>query len=84
LRQHPAGYALVLLDLTMPGMNGEATFRALREIRDDLRVLLMSGYNEQDVTRMFLGRGPAGFLQKPFRADELYARVADTLHAQSM
>jgi len=84
LRQHPADYALVLLDLTMPGMNGEATFRALREIRDDQRVLLMSGYNEQDVTRMFLGRGLAGFLQKPFRADELYARVADTLHAQSM
>jgi FixJ family two-component response regulator len=38
-------------------------------------VILMSGYNEQEVTRLFVGRGLAGFLQKPFRADELLERV---------
>jgi PAS domain S-box-containing protein len=75
----PTRYSLVLLDLTMPGMDGQATFRALREIRDDVRVLLMSGYNEQEVTRLFVGRGLAGFLQKPFRAEDLYAKVASTL-----
>ena len=78
-RANPSRFVLVLLDLTMPGMDGQATFRTLREVRPDVRVLLMSGYNEQEVTRLFVGRGLAGFLQKPFRADELYDRVAVTL-----
>ena len=78
-RTDPDNYALVLLDLTMPGLGGEETFRALRELRPDLRVVLMSGYNEHEVTRLFVGRGLAGFLQKPFRADELYATVARIL-----
>lgn len=71
----PSQFALVLLDLTMPNMNGEDTLRALRHIRPDLGVLLMSGYNEQDVARMFAGRELSGFLQKPFSASELYAAV---------
>ncbi len=78
-RTHPDDYSLVLLDLTMPGLGGEDTFRALRELRPNLRVVLMSGYNEHEVTRLFVGRGLAGFLQKPFRADELYATVARIL-----
>ncbi len=78
-RADPARFALVLLDLTMPGMDGQSTFRALRDLRKDVRVLLMSGYNEQEVTRLFVGRGLAGFLQKPFRAEELYERVVATL-----
>jgi len=72
-------YELILLDLTMPGIGGEATFRQIRESSNGQRVLLMSGYNEQEVTQRFVGRGLAGFLQKPFRADELYATVARTL-----
>ncbi|WP_411279981.1 PAS domain-containing protein [Gemmatimonas sp.] len=75
----PNAFDLVLLDLTMPNMNGEETLRALREVNPTVNVLLMSGYNEQDVTRMFAGRNLSGFLQKPFRADELYASVARSL-----
>ena len=81
-RADPDGFALVLLDLTMPGMSGEAAFGALRELRPDVPVVLMSGYNEQEVTRIFEGRGLAGFLQKPFRADELYSTVARALHIE--
>ena len=77
--QQPGAFDLVLLDLTMPIMNGEETLRALRAISPTVNVLLMSGYNEQDVTRMFEGRRLSGFLQKPFRADELYASVARSL-----
>ncbi len=79
VRAHPDDFLLVLLDLTMPGVGGEETFHALRELRPNLRVVLMSGYNEHEVTRLFVGRGLAGFLQKPFRADELYATVARIL-----
>ncbi len=67
----PQRFRLVLLDLTMPDMDGEETFRELRRIAPHLKVILMSGYNEQEVTRQFVGRGLAAFLQKPFRAEEL-------------
>ncbi len=78
-RLQPNAFDLVLLDLTMPNMNGEETLRALREVNPSVNVLLMSGYNEQDVTRLFAGRNLSGFLQKPFRAEELYASVARSM-----
>ena len=65
----------VVLDMTMPRMSGEETFRELRRLRADVRVLLSSGYNEQDATNRFAGKGLAGFLQKPYRAGEIIARV---------
>ena len=60
------GIACVLLDLTMPGMSGEQTFDSLKEIDPDVQVVLCSGYNENDATQHFKGKGLAGFLQKPF------------------
>jgi signal transduction histidine kinase len=56
----------VILDLTMPEMGGEEVFRELRRLGSDARVILSSGYNEQDVTQRFVGKGLAGFLQKPY------------------
>jgi len=70
---------LVLLDLTMPVMDGEETLRALRAIRADIRVLLSSGYNRQDTTARFAGEGLAGFLQKPWTAPDLQDAVARIL-----
>ncbi len=61
----------VVLDLTMPRMGGERALREMRKVRDDVPVILTSGYNEQEVTQMFTGQGLAGFLQKPFRVAEL-------------
>ncbi len=72
-------FRLVLLDLTMPDMGGDETFRELRRIAPLLKVVLMSGYNEQEVTRQFVGRGLAAFLQKPFRAEELDGAVQRVL-----
>ena len=69
----------VLLDLTMPQLDGEGTFRALRALRPDVRVLLMSGFNEQDAIGRFIGEGPAGFLQKPFDTESLRARLQEIL-----
>lgn len=68
-REDPAKFDLVMLDLLMPGMSGEDVFRELRAIRPDLRVLLISGYNEGDILRR-LGGGPAlNFLAKPYTRD---------------
>jgi two-component system, cell cycle sensor histidine kinase and response regulator CckA len=69
--EDPTRFRLVLLDLTMPDMDGEATLNEFRRVAPLLKVILMSGYNEQEVTRKFVGRGMAAFLQKPFRAEDL-------------
>ena len=68
----------VLTDLTMPRMGGLETFRELRRLDPACPVVLISGYNEQEVIQDFLGQGLAAFVQKPFvRADLMRAmRVA--------
>jgi PAS domain S-box-containing protein len=56
----------VILDLTMPEMGGEEVFRELRRLCQDVRVILSSGYSEQEVTKRFAGKKIAGFIQKPY------------------
>ena len=62
---------VVLLDLAMPRMDGQETLRRLRESSPNVPVLLMSGYDEDNVTGGALSHGASGFLQKPFRAADL-------------
>ncbi len=78
-RADPSRIALVLLDLTMPHLDGAATFRELRRIQPGVRAILMSGYNEQTVTAQFAGKGIAGFIQKPFRVSQLRDAVQAAL-----
>ena len=66
---------LVILDLTMPHMDGEQCFRELRQIRPDIKVIISSGYNEQEVTQKFVGKGLAGFIQKPYKLSVLKAAI---------
>jgi PAS domain S-box-containing protein len=63
--------AIVILDLTMPHMDGEQCFRELRQLKPDIKVIMSSGYNEQEVTQKFVGKGLAGFIQKPYRLSTL-------------
>ncbi len=65
-RADPNRFTLVLMDLTMPHLDGEQAFTALRQIRGDVRVVLMSGFNEQEVSSRCSCKGVSGFLQKPF------------------
>jgi PAS domain S-box-containing protein len=66
VRERGDTLAAVLLDLTMPDMDGETAFREIRAVRPDLPIVLMSGYNQQEALARFAGKGIAGFLQKPF------------------
>jgi two-component system cell cycle sensor histidine kinase/response regulator CckA len=75
-REHASEVVVVLLDMTMPEMNGEETFREIRRIRPDVPVILSSGYNEIEATRRFCAKGLAGFLQKPFTPDELTQKLS--------
>jgi CheY-like chemotaxis protein len=70
---------LVILDLTMPQLDGEACFRELRLMKPEVKVILSSGYTEQDVVNLFAGQGLAGFIQKPYTSEELIAKVRDVL-----
>jgi len=74
-RVHADVISCVLLDLTMPRMDGEETFRELRRINPEACVILMSGFNEQEAGARFVGKGLAGFLQKPFTPAELRERL---------
>jgi two-component system cell cycle sensor histidine kinase/response regulator CckA len=71
LRQRGSRFDLVLLDLTMPGMDGYATFTALRQLQPDQRIVVFSGYSAQDTKQRFAGQNLNGFLQKPFSTDSL-------------
>lgn len=53
---------VVLLDLTMPHMDGDEAFRQIRIINGEVPVIMTSGYNEQDAISRFAGRNIAGFI----------------------
>jgi len=71
----------VVLDLTMPRLDGVDVMRLLRRLSPDVRVLLMSGYSDDEVKQRFAGEHISGFLQKPFQNKELTTRVAALLRA---
>lgn len=73
--QHHQELKAVLLDMTMPHLNGEEAFGEMRRLNPKVPVILASGYNEQDATTRFSGKGLAGFIQKPFRMQKLLDRV---------
>jgi CheY-like chemotaxis protein len=73
--KHSTTVSGVILDLSMPGMSGEKTYDALVEIDPNVRILLTSGYPEKDSRQQFGDRPLAGFIQKPFRAPELFKRA---------
>ncbi len=70
---------LVLLDLTMPRMDGEETLNALRTLNPNLPVILTSGYTEPAASSGASPRGANGFIQKPYLFDQLSEVVRKTL-----
>ena len=68
---------VVILDLTMPRMDGEQCFQRLRQLSPDVAVIMSSGYNEQEVRLKFAGKGLAGFIQKPYNLTSLRSGLKD-------
>jgi CheY-like chemotaxis protein len=75
--------SLVLLDMTMPVMDGEETFRELKTISPRVKVILSSGFNEVEAVRRFAGKGLAGFIQKPYSSAVLVGKVETILKGKS-
>ncbi len=70
---------LVLLDLTMPEMSGKEVMDALREINKDVKIIITSGYSEDEVHAVLGPTAIAGFLQKPYRLKSLIQLVQKSL-----
>jgi CheY-like chemotaxis protein len=83
-RKRPRHFDLILLDLTMPFMDGEETFGRLRSIRPDVVVLLSTGFIAQERLDRMLTAGMAGFLRKPHRPSELVANIQAILDSVKM
>lgn len=65
-QEHADEIVCVILDLTMPRMDGIAAYRELRRICPDLKVILSSGFNRQEATQRFTDQSLAGFIRKPY------------------
>jgi CheY-like chemotaxis protein len=71
--------SLVLLDLTMPLLGGEDALRELWRVRPDVKIVLSSGFNEAEAIQRFAGQRLSGFIQKPYTAAQLAAKVKTVL-----
>jgi CheY-like chemotaxis protein len=69
---------LVMLDMVMPEKNGNQTFREIKEIRAETKVLICSGYGKEHYVQELIDEG-AGFLQKPFHHMDLIHKVKEML-----
>ncbi len=78
-RRHADEIALVLLDLKMPKMGGEAALPEIRRIRADAKVVLCSGYSEKIAAEMLGGESPWRFLQKPVRLARLRQLIGEVM-----
>ncbi|RLB08165.1 MAG: oxidoreductase, partial [Deltaproteobacteria bacterium] len=74
---------LVILDMIMPGMGGGETFDSLRLINSSVKVLLSSGYSVESQAQNILERGCNGFIQKPFRIEDLSLMIRKVLDSAS-
>ncbi|MGD2015424.1 MAG: PAS domain S-box protein [Desulfobacterales bacterium] len=70
---------LVIMDMIMPGMSGGETFDRLRNINQDIKVLLSSGYSLNGQATQILRRGCDGFIQKPFNLNQLAEKIGSII-----
>lgn len=78
-RAHAEKIRAVLLDLTMPVMDGQEAFEEISAIRNDVPVILSSGYTESESVGRFNTRPPDAFIQKPFWPSELVKKFREVL-----
>jgi PAS domain S-box-containing protein len=77
--KNPEDVDLILLDQGMPGMDGMETLTRLREIRPDVRVLLITGLSQSEEIQKALKQGAFGIIQKPFRLEDLSDKIREAL-----
>lgn len=73
---------VILLDMMMPHMSGEEALKMLRGVNDNIRVILSSGFSENDLMPGMEIR-PNAFIQKPFLPEELVKKVREVVESES-
>jgi DNA-binding NtrC family response regulator len=77
--QHKDRIDLIILDILMPEMNGTETYKRLKAIDPQVRVIIASGFAIDDTVKNLLDDGAIGFLPKPFTLQELSMKVQKAL-----
>jgi CheY-like chemotaxis protein len=78
-RENREGITCVILDLTMPQMGGKQCFQELNQVNPAVRVLISSGYSEQEISRQFTDKGISGIIQKPYNLSVLRRKLRAVL-----
>jgi DNA-binding NtrC family response regulator len=73
-------YDMVLLDITMPGMDGIEVLRRAKEIAPDILVLVLTGHGTIDTANKAMELGAAGFIRKPIAIEDLAERIDKALN----
>ena len=82
IRRNGHEIGAVLLDMTMPNMDGVETLHALRKLRGDIKVVMTSGYSEQEASQRTADAHPEGFIQKPYPPRQLVMKLAEVLEPE--
>ena len=70
---------MVLIDLIMPKMRGDEAVREMRKLKDGIKILFLSGYNDLQTTDMADGPGKAAIMMKPYKVTKLLPKVQEVL-----
>lgn len=81
-REHAEEIDVVMMDLTMPNMDGVAAMHKLRLIKPDVKIILTSGFNEQEFNERINGQVPSGFIRKPYSVKEVEAELRRVVRGQ--
>jgi two-component system cell cycle sensor histidine kinase/response regulator CckA len=79
-QEHRERIDLVILDLIMPFMDGAETFRRLKAVDSEVRIMIASGYIKDDMKEQLDAAGAAGFLSKPFDFEKFETEVKRALN----
>jgi DNA-binding NtrC family response regulator len=73
------GIDLVIVDMVMPNLSGRDCFRRIRDIRPDVRAILSTGYSLEGAVEETMREGICGFIQKPYRLEQLARAIEEAL-----
>jgi excisionase family DNA binding protein len=80
-RVRSGSYDLLIADLKMPGMDGLTLIRQAKRIKQDLPVIIITGFSTESSAIEAVNLGVAGYLTKPFRVPQVLAAAAKALGA---
>jgi signal transduction histidine kinase/CheY-like chemotaxis protein len=74
-REHQHHIDLVILDMIMPGLKGDEVLKTLREIRDDIKIIISSGFMSEDQRERLREYRVDGFLDKPYKDKDVIRSI---------